>query len=273
MGESTTRGAVLVTGISTGIGKATAQLLLDNGFEVLGTVRRREDGDWLRESGGQLLVVDLRDDGAVARAGQRASDMLGSTPLVGLVNNAGILGAGPIECLGEEDFRRVMEVNLFGVAALCRAFLPRIRRAKGRVVNISSVSGLFAAPFLAPYAASKFALEAFSDSLRRELRPFGCGVTLIEPGPIKTPIWRKAHAASGKRFEGSVYQRALERFAERARMSEGRGLPASRVAEAVLRAFSARRAPIRILVARRAFVYRLFRCLPPRVVDAILARR
>ncbi len=273
MGGSTGRGAVLVTGVSTGIGKATAQRLLENGFEVLGTVRRREDGDWLRESGGQLLVVDLCDDDAVAAAGERAEELLGSTTLVGLVNNAGILGAGPIESLGAEDFRRVMEVNLFAVAALCRVFLPRIRRAKGRVVNISSVSGLFAAPFLAPYAASKFALEAFSDSLRRELRPFGCDVTLIEPGPIKTPIWRKAHVASGERFEGSVYQQALERFAARARTSEARGLPASRVAEAVLRALSARRAPIRILAARRAFVYRIARGLPTRVVDAILARR
>ncbi len=266
-------GAVIVTGVSTGIGCASALALVEAGYQVLGTVRHAEDGATLREAGGQTILMDVTDTAGVARAAREALALLGPLPLIGLINNAGIVRAGPVELVPPEEFRAVMEVNLVGVAALCHAFLPRLREARGRIVNISSVSGRVAAPFLAPYAASKFALEAFSDSLRRELRPHGCRVVVVQPGPIRTPIWGKAIFCSEEQLAGTVYAEAARRFVDSARRSEERGLPAEKVAAAVVRALRARRPPRRILVARRHLFYRLITHLPVRLVDLLASRR
>src|SRR5215213_8877009 len=187
--------AVLVTGASSGIGEATALHLERIGFRVFAGHRRPEDGERLRERGGEGLEpirIDVTDEAEIAAAAERIGDRL-----YGLVNNAGIPVPGAVELLPLDDLRRQLEVNVIGAVAVTQAMLPKLRPAKGRILNVTSVGGRVATPYMSAYHASKFALEAVSDSLRRELVPQGVDVIAIEPGSIATPIWRKGtdHAA------------------------------------------------------------------------------
>ena len=161
--------AVLVTGASSGIGRAVAGELVRRGFTVFGTIRRRDDAPALAALGATPVTLDVTDAATIAAARAQLERALAGQPLVGLVNNAGIPAAGPLELLPLDELRRVFEVNVVGVVAVTQAFLPLLKVARGRIVNISSLAGRAALPFLGPYAASKFALEAISDSLRREL--------------------------------------------------------------------------------------------------------
>lgn len=265
-----TRGGVIVTGASSGIGRETARRLLANGFAVCGTVRTSEDAAALRAEGITPLLMDVTDHASIAAARDVALARLGEQPLVGLVNNAGVPAAGPLEFLPLEELRRVLEVNVIGLIAVTQAFLPSLRRSRGRIVNIGSISGRIALPFAGPYAASKFALEALSDSLRRELILSGVGVTLIEPGPVRTPIWDKAVAPEAlDRYGDTPYAAALPLVRQQALSSAERGFPPSAVARAVLTALTARRPPIRVVVVRRKLRYRVMRLLPDRVLDAV----
>jgi NAD(P)-dependent dehydrogenase (short-subunit alcohol dehydrogenase family) len=166
-------GAVVITGSSTGIGRATA-LALDNlGYRVFAGVRRDADGDDLRSAASSRLVpvhVDITDEGSIAAAREIVTDRVGADGLAGLVNNAGTTVPCPIECLPLEVFRRQLEVNLVGHLAVTQAFLPLLKRARGRVVNVSSVGGRLGTPLMATYAAAKHGLEGMSDALRLELR-------------------------------------------------------------------------------------------------------
>jgi NAD(P)-dependent dehydrogenase (short-subunit alcohol dehydrogenase family) len=191
-------GTVLVTGASTGIGEAAVLHLKTLGFDTVGAVRRDEDAERLEERGIRTVRIDVTDGDQIAAA----RDELGDAPLAGLVNNAGIAVAAPIEFLPVESFRQQLEVNLIGQLAVTQAFLPALRRAGGRVVNVSSIGGRVALPFVGPYAGSKFALEALSDSLRRELRPWGIEVSVIEPGSIATPMWDKGVDESQQIVDG-----------------------------------------------------------------------
>ncbi len=182
-------GTVIVTGASTGIGEATALHLKELGFDVVGAVRKDEDAARLRSSGLRSVKLDVADQSSIAAARQE----LGDAPLAGLVNNAGIAVAGPLEFLPLDQLRLQLEVNLVGQLAVIQQFLPALRAARGRIVNVSSIGGRVALPLFGPYSASKFALEGMSDALRRELRPHGVDVILIEPGGVKTPIWRKGN--------------------------------------------------------------------------------
>src|SRR5216117_2533512 len=189
-------GGVVVTGASTGFGAAIARHLADRGFRVFGTVRRAVDEVALARDGVTPVRMDVTDTASIMRAQGEVERALGATPLIALVNNAGIPAAGPLELFPLDDLRRVLEVNLIGVVAVTQAFLPLLKASRGRIVNISSVAGRGALPFIGPYAASKFGLEAVSDSLRRELLPFGVRVVVIEPGSFKTAwliyrlLWR-----------------------------------------------------------------------------------
>ena len=184
-------GTVLVTGASTGIGEATALHLRELGFEPVAGVRSDEDAERLARSGLRTVKLDVTDDGQID--GSRRGDRRWSA-LAGLVNNAGIAVAAPIEFLPLDQLRRQLEVNLIGQVAVTQALLPALRRGRGRIVNVSSIGGRVALPLLGAYSMSKFGLEAFSDSLRRELRRQGVDVIVIEPGGIKTPIWKKGNA-------------------------------------------------------------------------------
>ena len=177
---------VLVTGASSGIGLASALRLAGAGWRVYGGVRTAADADALRQHGIEPVELDVTDaaqiDAATAAVGPE---------LDGLVDNAGIAVAAPLELVPLDELRRQLEVNVVGQIAVLQAVLPALRRARGRVVLMGSIGGRSALPFLGPYAASKHALEALADSLRVELRPFGLAVSIVEPGSIATPIWRK----------------------------------------------------------------------------------
>lgn len=189
------RGAVLITGASTGIGRATALRLAREGFRVFAGVRRATDGEALKAeviTGIEPVLLDVTDDASIAAAVAHIDAQMGAAGLVGLVNNAGFGIGGPVEFLNIRHWRRVFEVNLFGLLAVTQAALPLLRRAKGRVVLVSSVSGRVATPFLAPYSATKHAVEALGDALRMELGESGIHVSLIEPGRVRTAIWDRA---------------------------------------------------------------------------------
>jgi NAD(P)-dependent dehydrogenase (short-subunit alcohol dehydrogenase family) len=269
-------GVVLVTGASTGIGEATALHLRELGFEPVAGVRRDEDAERLGAQGVRTVKLDVTDDAQVAAAREEVGD----GPLAGLVNNAGVAVAAPLEFVPLDELRRQLEVNLIGQVAVTQAFLSALRRAGGRIVNVSSIGGKVALPLLAPYSASKFALEGVSDSLRRELRRQGVDVIVIEPGGIKTPIWGKGNALAeeltarmppdGERLYGRLIERVR---AETVKIERDRGLPPRAVAEVIGEALTADRPRTRYVVGTEAKVRaQLARVLPDRVMDRLIGR-
>src|ERR1041384_744002 len=200
--------AVLVTGASTGIGEACALCLTAAGFRVFAGVRRTEDGERLGARGGiESVLLDVTVPAQIAAAASDLAGKVGDAGLAGLVNNAGIAVGGPVEYVSAEDLRRQLEVNVVGLHEVTRAFLPLIRRARGRIVHIGSISGLIASPFTGPYAASKHAVEALAEALRVALAPEGIHVSVVEPGQVRTPIWEKGlsqYAAIAARGRGAT---------------------------------------------------------------------
>jgi NAD(P)-dependent dehydrogenase (short-subunit alcohol dehydrogenase family) len=269
-------GTVLVTGASTGIGEATVLHLRDVGFVPVAGVRREEDVARLEEKGLRTVRLDVTDEAQIAAA----REALGDGALAGLVNNAGVAVAAPLEFLPIDQLRRQLEVNVIGQVAVTQAFIPALRRAGGRIVNVSSIGGRVAAPLLSPYNASKFALEGVSDSLRRELRAQGVDVVVIEPGGVKTPIWGKGSKLAAEMIAGMppdairLYGRMIENV-QRATVKIERetGLPPRAVAEVIGKALTADRPRARYVVGRDARVQaRLARALPDRVMDRLITR-
>jgi len=273
---------VVITGASTGIGEACALELDRLGFRVFAGVRADADGERLRRRSSPRLVplrLDVTDGQQVADAAQAVAEAVGPAGLAGLVNNAGIVVAGPVELLPLDAWRRQFEVNLIGQVAVTQALLPLVRTARGRIVFIGSVNGRLAAPYLGPYAASKHALEAVADSLRVELRTWGIPVALVEPGSVKTPIWDKSRAAAdrlaedltpaGKALYGediAAMRRATQRLA-------ARGMPVERVVRAVVHALTARRPKTRYLLgADNRSILAAFKFLPDRARDWFVRR-
>jgi NAD(P)-dependent dehydrogenase (short-subunit alcohol dehydrogenase family) len=269
-------GVVLVTGASTGIGEATASHLRELGFDAVAGVRRDEDAERLEGQGLQTVRLDVTDEAQIAAA----LEALGDSALAGLVNNAGVAVAAPLEFVPLDEFRRQLEVNLIGQVAVIQAFLPALRRAGGRIVNVSSIGGRVALPLLSPYNASKFALEAVSDSLRRELRPQGVDVIVIEPGGIKTPIWNKGNKLADKLISRMppdaerLYGRLVAGVRrETMKIERERGLPPRAVAEVIGQALTVERPRTRYVVGRDAKVRAsLARLLPDRAMDRLIGR-
>lgn len=268
---------VVVTGASSGIGEATARTLAQGGFRVLAGVRSGADA----ERAGALhdrvepVTVDVTDQGTVDGLAAR----IGDAPLAGLVNNAGISVSGPLEFVPLDEWRRQLEVNVIGQVAVTQALLPALRRARGRIVNIGSVGGRVAVPLLSPYAASKFALEGITDSLRRELRPLDVHVAIVEPGAIATRIWEKGTAAADATLAQAppeaerVYGPTIEAVRAQARQAAERAIPPAEVAKAVEHALTARRPRTRYPVGRDARQrIRAAAILPDRAFDALVAR-
>jgi len=268
-----TRG-VVVTGASTGIGAAIARHLAGRrgGFRVFGTVRRAEDEAALERAGVTAVRMDVTDAASIARAREQVERALAGAPLNGLVNNAGIPAAGPLELFPLDELRRVLEVNLIGAVAVTQAFLPLLKASRGRIVNMSSVAGRGALPFLGPYAASKFGLEAISDSLRRELLPFGVRVIVIEPGSFKTAIWSKVEAMDLRRYAGTPYESVLDRFRRAALRGAEQAPPPDKVVRAVWRALNARRPPLRVIVTPHGWLGRIPLWIPDRWLDWLIWR-
>jgi NAD(P)-dependent dehydrogenase (short-subunit alcohol dehydrogenase family) len=270
---------VLVTGASTGIGHALVARLAAEGWHVFATVRRAEDATALSAAFGSAvtaLIADVTDAAALSAARALVTERLAGRPLGALLLNAGIALPGPLLHQPLDEIRHTLDVNVLGAIATVQAFAPLmiayISETPGRIVAISSLSGKIAAPFVGAYAASKHALEAVCDSLRRELMLHGIDVVVIEPGPIATPIWRKS--AAGSRYEDTAYRDLFARMSDHIAESEASALPVERVADAVMTALTARRPRTRYAVVRNPLVnWLLPRLLPDRVLDRVISRR
>jgi NAD(P)-dependent dehydrogenase (short-subunit alcohol dehydrogenase family) len=268
----------LVTGASSGIGRATVRRLDRAGWKVFAGVRKEEDAAALREGSSPLLeplLLDITEADAIAGAAER----IGAEPggLDGLVDNAGGAVPGPLETLPIEDFRRQIELNLTAQLAVTQAMMPAIRKTRGRIVLISSVGGRVALPFTGAYHAAKYGLEAVGDSLRQELAPWGIRVSIVEPGSIDTPIWQRGEASADATLAGSprmqeLYGPAIERYRKVIRDTAERGIPPEKVAAKIQHALDARRPRTRYLIGIDAQVQgRLMPVLPTPLVDRIVA--
>ncbi|MCW5696984.1 MAG: SDR family NAD(P)-dependent oxidoreductase [Bauldia sp.] len=270
--------AAVVTGVSTGIGRAVAVRLAAAGWRVFGSVRSADDARAFAAAvpGATALTFDVTDDPAIARAAEEVAAATGGAGLGALVNNAGIAVAGPLQHLSLDRFREQLAVNVTGALAVTQAFLPLLEggdgRAPGRIVNVSSVAGRMAMPFIGAYAASKFALEGLSDSLRRELMIHGIAVIVVAPASIATPIWDKSVGEGADEYSRTAYRDALDRMLAIADATGRAGLPAERVAEVVLRALTVRRARHRYAVNDAPVSSFLMRRIPPRLLDRLIAR-
>jgi NAD(P)-dependent dehydrogenase (short-subunit alcohol dehydrogenase family) len=272
--------AVVITGASTGIGEACALALDRRGYAVFAGVRRPEDGARLTVRASTALrwiPLDVTDAEQIASAARSVAEATGSSGIAGLVNNAGIAVGGPLEYVSLEEVRRQFEVNVLGLLAVTQAFLPLLRAARGRIVNIGSISGRAVTPMVAPYCASKHAVAALNDGLRLELAEAGIAVSLIEPGAVRTPIWEKGVADLAK-ARVALPAAALERYAGKfalfqklLRENEEQGVEPEAVVAAVVDALEAERPRAHYLIGglakARAFLVRFF---PTRVADAIV---
>jgi NAD(P)-dependent dehydrogenase (short-subunit alcohol dehydrogenase family) len=272
--------SVLVTGASTGIGYDIARLLAARDWRVFAGVRQEADGSRVQALAPKLIVpvrLDVTDATSIAATRNLIEAAVGQGGLDGLVNNAGIVVAGPVETVPLDEWRRQFETNVFGAIGVTQAFLPLLRRSQGRVIMISSISGRLSYPLLGPYAASKYALEAVTDALRLELIPDGISVTLIEPGPIKTPIWEKSRAASQRLAQGESsdlavrYKPLREKLRAAIERSAAAGIDPAAVSAAVERALTARRPRIRQVIGRNARLGLLLKHLPDRWSDRLIA--
>ena len=273
--------AVVVTGASTGIGYATVDELVKHGFHVFAGVRKKADTERLSEAFGRdvtPLRLDVQDLETISRSVHVVAERVGDDCLAGLVNNAGIAVTGPRMHMPIEDFQQQLDVNLTGALRVTQAFLPLLGACRdascprGRIVNMSSVSGRFAVPFVGAYAASKFGLEAISDALRRELSIYGIDVIVIEPGRIRTPIWGKT--AGVEQYDQTDYGPVLKRLIAGMEERLSSALPVSVVSRIVLQALTHPRPRARYaLPDRRLTGWILPRLLPTRLLDKLIAKK
>ncbi len=272
--------SVVITGTSTGIGRAAALRLDRGGFRVFAGVRRESDGQALKAEASERLtpiLLDVTDATAVEQAAKDVASQVGDAGLWGLVNNAGIGVGGPIEFVDSDEWRRQFEVNVFGPAAVIRSFLPLVRRAKGRIVNVSSGAGKVANPMLGPYCASKFALEALSDALRMEVASQGVDVALVEPGFIETPMLDKGQDSAAEVIEKlpplgqELYGGAMQDFMRMVDKFRPRAASPDQVAQAIEHALTAGRPRTRYTVGVDAkLLTGLGWLLPDRGLDSVL---
>ena len=272
--------SVLVTGASTGIGRATALRLDAAGWRVFAGVRKQDDAESLREAGSERLVpllLDITDSAQIAAAVEQV-DAVAEGGLDGLVNNAGVAIPSPLETIPIDDFRRQVEVNLTGHVAVTQAMLPALRRTQGRVVFISSIGGRIAFPLTGAYHAAKFGIEAVGDVFRQELRPWGIAVSIVEPGSIDTPIWERGERTADEIGERSpqreaLYGKAIESYRKVVKQLAERGIPPEKVAAVVEHALGARRPRTRYLVGLDAKLQgRLKPFVPTPIFDRVIAR-
>ncbi len=270
--------AVFVTGASGGIGEAIATRLDKEGFRVFaGIFPNEEDGAKLKEKTSERLtpvLINVTDAASISSARETVEAAIGDAGLSGLVNCAGVPGIGPVEFFPIEAAKRIFDVNFFGAMAVIQAFLPMVRRAKGRIVNISSDAGLISFPFGGPYCFSKFALEAMSDSLRVELKPWDISVSVVEPGNVQTSLWERAATEVRNQAEAlsaeahAMYGPVYDHWSN----LKVQGIPPERVAGAVLKALTARRPKTRYVVGSDARFVSVVARLPDRIRDEIALR-
>jgi NAD(P)-dependent dehydrogenase (short-subunit alcohol dehydrogenase family) len=274
--------SVVITGASTGIGWATAKLLLDRGFRVFGSVRKPADADRLKSEFGANftpLLFDVTDEAAVLAAAREVRTALNGETLAGLVNNAGIAVAGPLLQLAAGEFRRQLDINVVGPIISTQAFGPllgadlSLKGPKGRIVMISSVAGKSGNPMTSAYTASKHAIEGLSESLRRELMLFGIDVVIVAPGAVKTPIWGKAEGVDMSGLGNSPYAPALEKVRQFTRHLGEIGLPPEKIAAVIVEALTAAHPKVRYQITPDPMRHLITGMLPKRMVDRIIAKR
>jgi hypothetical protein len=275
--------SVVITGASTGIGWATAKFLLRKGFRVFGTVRKQSDADRLSAEFGAgfiPLLADVTDEPALRRAAAKVSELLENERLAGLVNNAGIVVAGPLLHLPPSEVRRQMEVNLIGPLMVTQVFAPLLGTEEGRtgqpgrIVQVSSVSGKMGVPFVGAYSASKFALEGMSEALRRELMLYGIDVIVIGPGAVVTPIWDKGNSQDYSGYDATDYGPLLQRFRDYFAAEGKKGLPAEKIGRAVHHALTVKKPRVRYaVVPQRLKNWTIPALLPKRMLDSLIGKQ
>ncbi len=277
--------SIVVTGASTGIGRSATLALLAEGFEVFAGVRNEKAAAALRELAApgtrdrlHMLELDVTNAEQIHAAAARVAAVVGERGLWGLFNNAGIVVSGPLETLPIDALRRQLEVNVIGQVAVTQAFIPLLRKARGRILTTGSIAGFFAAPALGPYSMSKHAIEAFSDALRRELRPWRIDVSLLEPGGIATDIWGKGASEFDEILQApppglvEKYRGLIDALRKAAAESAAKASPTSVVDRAVVHAFTAARPRTRYRMGKDSTSRKLLAMLPDRWVDALVAK-
>jgi len=280
---NTTKGAVVVTGVSSGIGRAVAEALIADGRLVFGSVRKQEDADKAADALGAAfrpLLFDVTNRDEVDAAAAEVKEALSGATLAGLVNNAGVAIGGPVRYIPVEEIRRQFEVNIFGVVHTTQAFLPLLgadrayKGPPGKIVNMSSIAGKIASPFMSPYAMSKHALEAFSDALRRELFVHGIDVVVVGPGAVQTPIWAKADDLDFSPYQGTEYEELLNRMKKAMQEVGEEGLPPSDIGALVCEIMNTDRPKTRNAIQKnKLLMWTLPRLLPTRALDNVIADR
>jgi NAD(P)-dependent dehydrogenase (short-subunit alcohol dehydrogenase family) len=267
----------IVTGASSGMGRETAKLLAQRGWHVLAGVRKAADGESLAADNIEPVILDITDQNQIDAVLARVDEDPSRRPLSVLVNNAGISLNAPIETLSLENWRQQFDVNLFGHVAMTKTLLPALMASQGRVVNVSSIGGLVALPTYGPYAASKFAMEAFSDVLRREVGRFGVTVIVIEPGTIATDIWDKQSAAMQELSAAwtpdlhARYDSLQEAVITMAQGANERGLDATDAAQVIVEAITAETPQTRYLIGDAVATGQTVHDLSDRKLDEMIA--
>ena len=271
-------GIVVVTGASSGIGQASAHELARRGFHVLATIRKAADADRLGNVNIEPFLLDITDEAGIAALAKRIADDPQRRPLRGLINNAGVGMNAPVETLPLADWRRLFEINLFGHIAMIQALLPMLIESAGTVVNISSVGGKVAMAGYGPYAATKFGMEAISDSLRREVAPLGVKVVVIEPGAVVTEMLERVDKVGAKVIDDmtppqrSRYAAMMQAVVAQAQAAVPRGASAEQAGKVVADAVTSRRPKTRYTIGRdAAIIVRMIRFISDRSLDRLLA--
>ncbi|MEG9862661.1 MAG: SDR family oxidoreductase [Parvularculales bacterium] len=273
----------VVTGVSTGIGRAASDRLIKDGWHVFGSVRNEKDAEAAKDAlgtGFTPLLFDVTDDAGVKAAAAQVSEALDGRTLDGLVNNAGIAVAAPLRYVPVDDLRKQFDVNVYGPIRVTQAFLPLLGAddnrtgAPGKIINIGSVSGKLSTPFMAPYSMSKFAVEAMSDAMRMEFLPHGIDVVVVEPGPVKTPIFAKTEELDFSRYGQTEYAESLDRFVKSSGKTGKKGLEPSVVGDLILQIFNNPSPKTRYAVMKNKFTFwTIPRLMPSRRLDKALAGR
>ena len=267
---------ILITGTSTGIGQTTTKALLAAGHQVHGTARKAQDHEQYQSqpnyTGHQMDVTDRESIKAVVHAIKATGQ-----PLEAVINNAGVAISGPLEQLPESEYRKQLDINLFGPLAIAQETLPLLREARNagktnvKIINVSSVAGYLSSPFTGIYSASKFGLEALTDALRRELMPTGIDVISIAPGPVKTPIWGKGREQTGN-FIGGHYEDVLSYLGDYVKSANDGGLEPEVIANAIVKTIENPRPRPDQLIMKKRWMAKLIMRLPKRLQDRLIRK-